>query len=71
MFSKWEVWGRSIHGIELELSALKGGSHLGHALGKGQLSVKGKQSHVKPYMELQKFLISEFVAWLVLHMLFP
>lgn len=41
------------------------------ALGKEQLSVKGKQSHVNSYMELEEFLVSEFVAWLFLHVLFP
>lgn len=39
------------------------------ALGKEQLPVKGKQSHVKSYMELEEFSVSKLVARLSLHVL--
>lgn len=71
MFRKWQVQGKTIHRTELELSALKHWSHIGLVVGKEQLSVKGGQSYVKSYMELEEFLISEFVALLVPHVLFP
>lgn len=59
------------YGAALGLSSLKHCLQIGLALGKAQLSVKGEQSHVKSYTELEEFLISEFVAWFVLHVLFP
>lgn len=71
MFSKWKIQGRSVHETKLELSALSHWPYFGPALGKGQLSVKRKQSHEKSSMKLEKILTSEFVAWLVLCVLFP
>ena len=62
---------KNFHRAALKLSALKHCSQIGLALGKAQLSVKREQSRVKPYTELEEFLLSELVAWLVLHVLFP